>query len=178
MTLYQFAVVAHVFGAVGLFLAVGIEAAGLFCLFRATTNAEIRTGLAALGLNRFIGPPSILATLVTGVYGAHTWGWPPWIAASLALLMAVVLVGAVITGRATATLERRLMAYAVNVELPIRARLAGSFTARGTLLVAILVLMLTKPGLSASCTIGGTAALAAMLALSSSFRPQANGART
>jgi len=67
--------VLHVLGAVGLFAALGVEGAGLFCLSRATTHQEVRAALGALGLNRFVGPPSILATLAPGLYMTRNWGW-------------------------------------------------------------------------------------------------------
>jgi hypothetical protein len=90
VTAYAICLVLHVLAAVGLFAALGVEGAGLFCLSRATTGHEARSALSALDLNRFVGPPSILATFAPGRYMTRTWGRPPWIGASLGLLEIVV----------------------------------------------------------------------------------------
>jgi hypothetical protein len=158
MTSYTACLVLHVLGAAGLFAALGVESAGLFSLSRTATKNETRVALGALGLNRFVGPPSILATLAPGLYMTRTWGWPPWIETSLALLAVIVVVGAVITGRVTARLERET-GSAGDLQGPIREpTLTASFAARAALLVAILVLMVTKPDLAGCLLVGGAGA--------------------
>ena len=163
MNVYTTCLVLHVVGAVGLFAAVGVEGAGLFCLSRATTNQDVRGALGALGLNRFVGPPSTLLTLAPGLYMTRAWGWPPWIQASLGLLAFVVVVGAVVTGRRTAGLEREL-GLAGELRRPFREQaLIASFAARAALLLAIIVLMVTKPGLPTCLALSGLAAFTAAL---------------
>jgi hypothetical protein len=163
MTLYTVCLVLHVVGVAGLFTALGIEGGGLFCLGRASTNHEVRGALAAIGLNRLVGPPSILATLVSGFYMTRTWGWTPWIDTSLGLMAVVVVVGAAVTGRRTARLERDV-GEAVELHRPIRDRtLTASFLARTALLVATLLLMVTKLDLPGSLAVAGAGALSGAL---------------
>jgi len=163
VTMSTACLVLHVLGAVGLFAALGVEGAGLFCLSRATTHPEVRAALGALGLNRFVGPPSILATLAPGLYMTRNWGWPPWIATSLGLLAIVVVVGAVITGRRVTRLERETVS-AGELQRSVRdPTLISSFVARAALLLTLLVLMVTKPDLLACLALSGVAASAAIL---------------
>jgi hypothetical protein len=159
MTVYTVCLVLHVVGVAGLFAALGIEGAGLFCLRHAATNREVHGALGAIGLNRLVGPPSIIATLVSGFYMTRTWGWTPWIDASLGLMAVVVVVGAAVTGRRTARLERELVG-AGELPQPIHDHtLVASFVARTALLVAVLLLMVTKPDLPASLAVAGAGAL-------------------
>jgi hypothetical protein len=170
MTIYIIAIVLHVVGATGLFVALGVEAAGLRTVLGATTADEVRTGLAATRLNRVLGPPCVLATLASGTYGASTWGWPWWIRISLAMLVLVVAVGAVVTGRRTAALERQSRTNA-ELALPLREPvLVASFWTRAALLVAILVLMVAKPGFSTCLAVAGAAILVTLLVVESSLR--------
>jgi hypothetical protein len=170
MTVYPVAIVLHVVGATGLFVALGVEAASLRTVLRATTAGEVRTGLATTRLNRVMGPPCILATLASGIYGASTWGWTWWIGISLAMLVVIVAVGAVATGGRTAALERQSLTSA-ELALPLRVpALVASFWTRAALLVAILILMVTKPVFSTCLAVAGPAMLVALLVVASSLR--------
>jgi hypothetical protein len=171
MTVYTACLVLHVVGVAGLFAALGVEGAGLFCLGRASTNREVRGALGAIGLNRLVGPPSILATLAPGLYMTRTWGWTPWIDTSLGLMAIVVVVGAAVTGRHTARLERQI-GDAGELPHPVHGRtLTASFVARTALLVATILLMVAKPDLLVSLAVAGIAASAGTLLLLRSRSP-------
>jgi hypothetical protein len=170
MTVYLVAIVLHAVGATGLFVALGVEAASLHTVLRATTASEVRTGLGATRLNLVLGPPCVLVTLASGIYGARTWGWTWWIGTSLAMLVVVVAVGAIATGRRTEALDRQSRTSA-ELTLPLREpALVASFWARAALLVAILILMVTKPGFSGCLAVAGATMLVALLVVASSLR--------
>jgi hypothetical protein len=172
MTAYTICVVVHLVGVAGLFVALGIEGAGLFCLGRASTRGEVRNALGALGLNRRVGPPSILTALASGFYMARVWGWVPWMGTSLGLMVIVVGIGAAVTGRRTSRLQRE-MGAAEEIPLPTHEpALATSFAARSLLLAAILVLMVTKAGLAGCLSVAATAVSVALLLL---LRPKPAG---
>jgi hypothetical protein len=165
MSWHMLARALHVFGAVGLFVAVGIEAAGLRSLFAAKTVGESRLALDAIGLNRLVGPVATLLTLATGIIVTRSWGWQPWVACSVGLFVFIVIVGAAVTGRRTAQLERELKqpdSKPGRVDVGV---LRASLHARLVLLGAILALMVTRPELTGSVAVAGSATCAALAAL-------------
>jgi hypothetical protein len=165
MSGYTLARALHVFGVVGLFVAVGIEAAGLRGLLAARTAGESRLALEAIGLNRFVGPAATLVTLVTGIILSRTWGWQPWVGCSLGLFVFIVVVGAAVTGRRMAQLDRALERADASPAPSNVGTLRGSLLARVVLLGAILALMLTRPELTGSVTVAGSAIVATLAVL-------------
>jgi uncharacterized membrane protein len=132
---------AHLIAIALIFAALGVEAGLLRALSRASTTAEASLALFASRISRVIGPIGLLGALASGVALAAQIGEAAtsWVAPSAILLVVIMVVGAAVTGRKMARIERQITA-------PVRDRtLWYSFALRTVLLVAILVLMVVKP---------------------------------
>jgi hypothetical protein len=171
MTLYFAARLLHVFGAFGLFVALGVEWAGLFHLSRSRSADDVRRSLEALGLGRKIGPAALVSTLAAGMYMAtvaEAWALG-WTRVAMGSIVLVALVGGLVTGRRTAALDR-LASSGEHSPFALRARiddpwLWSSLLARAGILAGVVVLMATKPGIAGSL-VTITVALAAGLVAS------------
>ena len=159
----QLAHVVHVFGAVGLFVAMGIEFAALRLLASMTTSEQARHEVSVLRLSRRLGFTSVLAVLVAGFYLAHrVWAWSgPWFQAAFPALIVFFVLGGAVSGRRVAVLSDAAATF--DLDRLTRA-LWRSFWTRVGLLLAILFLMTAKPAL-----IGTVAAPGIGLAAGSGF---------
>src|SRR5439155_7300744 len=82
---YALAVFLHIVGALGLFAALALEWASLYNLRRVATAAQAREWAKLLSALRFVGGPSALTILVTGLYMMATrCGGQGWLGARLA----------------------------------------------------------------------------------------------
>jgi len=98
MSLYQFLIFIHVLGAVGLFVAIGIEAVSLGRLRRAETLADARVWLGQLKLPGRLGPIGMLTALASGAWMMKvSWGYQAWIAGAIVALVGMIVVGLVVT---------------------------------------------------------------------------------
>ncbi|MGH7571418.1 MAG: hypothetical protein ACREMK_06195 [Gemmatimonadota bacterium] len=151
MNLYSIALFLHVMGALGMFIALGIEWTSLRNLPRATTAQEARGWLGPFLLLRRIYPPSFLAILVTGIYMmAVSWGGAPWIVIGLFGLLALPAL-AVVTGRRMRRLGPAIGAARGELDDSLRASVTDpalwlSLRLRMGLAVGIIFLMTVKPG--------------------------------
>ncbi len=93
MNYYSIALFLHVVGALGFFVALGLEWTGLWQIRRATTSEQIRAWMRISKSARSLGIASMLAILISGFYMMATaWGGVAWIIVALgALVLAVVL---------------------------------------------------------------------------------------
>jgi hypothetical protein len=164
MALYRIYVYLHVLGAMGWFLAMGIEAAVLFQLARATSLERRREALAGFRGNRLLGPVSALLVLGPGIYMAQTT-WtphPPWVGMGYLTFILAFLLGAAVTGRRMIRLERELGAAtdpSRAIAVPLTA-LRVSLYARIGLLLGATYAMVVKPQ-----AVGGVAAVVIGLAV-------------
>lgn len=160
MSLYAAVVFLHIVGALGLFAAAGLEWASLLNLRRATTAGQAREWARLLAGVRRVGGPAILTLLASGIYLMATrWGQQAWIAAGVAGLVLMAVLGGVLTGRRSGAIMRALGEAdgALSAELAGRLRdpvLVISAWLRTALALGIVFVMSTKPG--------ATGALAAM----------------
>ncbi len=149
--LYSLVLFLHVIGALGLFVALGIEWTILRNLPRATTAREARGWLGPFRVLRRIYPLSFVAILVSGIYMmAVSWGEAPWIVLGLFGLLALPALGQM-TGRRMRRLGPALGEAQGEVEDSMRIRLADpilrlSLLLRIGLAVGIIFLMTVKPG--------------------------------
>ena len=75
MSVYAMAVFLHIVGALGLFAALALEWASLYNLRRVPTAGQAREWTKLLSALRFVGGPSTLTILATGIYVMATrWG--------------------------------------------------------------------------------------------------------
>ena len=68
MSVYAMAVFLHIVGALGLFAALALEWASLYNLRRVPTAGQAREWTKLLSALRFVGGPSTLTILATGIY--------------------------------------------------------------------------------------------------------------
>src|SRR2546429_6976338 len=107
MSVYAIAVFLHIVGALGLFAALALEWASLYNLRRVPTAGQAREWTKLLSALRFVGGPSTLTILVTGIYMMATrWGGQGWIGAGLAGLVLIAVVGGALGGRRSAAIAR------------------------------------------------------------------------
>jgi hypothetical protein len=156
----------HVVGAMGIFVALGMEALALAQLRRASDAAVSRAALVALGAGQRVGGPSTLLLLLSGLYLATAyWRWQgAWIGLGLLGLVSVGAVGGLMTGRSVRRLRKGLETSATLALLAEeRQTLWASFVIRAALLVAVLFLMTVKPGPVGSLATLGTGVAAGLI---------------
>jgi hypothetical protein len=151
----------HVTSAMGVVAGLGIEGLVLLQLRAARTGDEARAALANTRYVQRVAGSSLLAAIITGVYLATVyWSWRgAWMGVAFITIIAMALVGAFMTGRATLRAMRApsegLGPAAIAV---LQARLSMSYTIRLGLFLGIVFLMTTKPDA------GPTALLAVLIA--------------
>jgi hypothetical protein len=153
--MYQIALFIHVLGVLCLMGGHTLIHASLEVMRRTREVERVRDWLAlAAGLDRFM-PFFTLAVLAPGIYMAWTaWGWTtPWIDVSLALFLAMAILGPVLLGRRFAALNTLVKATpsgTIEAPLVVQMRDRALWTIENTftsLLLAILFLMTVKPNL-------------------------------
>jgi hypothetical protein len=96
MDVYSIVLFVHIVGALGLFVALGIEFLTVSRLRSAGTAEQAREWLSVLGSIRVIGPLALATILVPGLYMAATsTGWQGWNVAALAAMVVMAALGAV-----------------------------------------------------------------------------------
>ncbi len=161
MTFNSVALFLHIVGALGLFVALGLEWISLLYLRRVTTTEQAREWLSAFGLLRWVGSTSLGLILLTGFYmTATTWGGVAWIGIALAAMILLAALGAALTGPRMAAVGRAVVAESGALSLAFRQRLHdpllwASIQTRVAIALGIVFLMTVKPGLGgALLTIG------------------------
>ncbi len=111
MNAYSIALFLHIVGAVGFFVALGLEWTGLWQIRSATTPQQVGGWMRILKSVRKFGFVSMLTTVMTGIYlMATVWSGEPWIIVTVGSLVLVIALAQVVTaprmmaiGRALAT---------------------------------------------------------------------------
>jgi len=111
MNSYSIALFLHIAGALGLFMALGLEWVSLHRLRRATSVEQVREWLnISTGMGR-VGMVSMLVTLGSGFYMMATvWGGVAWIGVTLGALVLLVIVTVALTRRRMAAIQRAVAA--------------------------------------------------------------------
>lgn len=159
MSLYGVSIFLHVVAALAVFGAMTVEWLAMHRLRNVASVRQVRETLHLLKPLRFLGLPSMLTLLVTGVHmGATNWGHQPWIALGL---LGMVIMGA-LGGRVTA---RRIGALARSLseqDGPISPELASelyhpalglSLRLRLAIGLGVVFLMTVKPGMAVAVAI-------------------------
>ena len=165
-----FLVFLHVTSAMGIVAGFGIEALALLQLRSARTPEDARR---ALGNSRYVqrvAGGSLVAAIVTGASLATVyWHWRgAWMGVAVLTIVAIALVGGLMTGRATIRAMRSPGDSLGPAALTsLRARLNMSYLIRLGLFLGIVFLMTTKPesaaGAVSAVVIAGILGLAAAL---------------
>ena len=163
MNSYSLALFFHIVGALGFFLALGLEWIGLWQLRSALHSQEVRAWMGLLKRSRRGGFASMLAIVISGVYMMATaWGRVPWLIVTVGALVVVIAITQVITAPRMAAIERALATGQGAVPHTVH-RLAThpllwlSIQTRVAISLGIVLLKTVKPDLSGSLLIIGVA---------------------
>ena len=150
----------HVAGAMGVFVALGMEALALNQLRRASNGAAVRDALSALGANQRVMGPSGLLLVLSGLYLATAyWRWQgAWMGLGFLGMISIGAIGGIMTGRTVGRLRKEVEgARAITSSVTGSPVLWASFAIRAALLIGVLFLMTVKPGPLGSLAALGTA---------------------
>lgn len=160
---YSIALFFHIVGALGFFVALGLEWAGLWQIRSAMTLEQVRTWMGTLKSVRKVGFASMLTTVITGIYMMLTdWGGVAWIYVSLGSLVLVIALSMALTGPRMAAIGRAL-ATEKGLFSQTYFRLANhpllwiSIQTRVAIALGVVFLKIAKPDLSGSLLTVGVA---------------------
>src|SRR5689334_23457697 len=157
----------HVAGAMGVFVALGMEALALGQLRRASNVGAIRAALGALGAGQRLMGPSGLLLVLSGIYLATAyWHWQgAWMGLGFLGMLAIGALGGIMTSRNVGRLRKDLDGSRASVSsVTVTPALWTSFAIRAALLVGVLFLMTVKPGPLGSLAAIGTAVVIGLVA--------------
>jgi hypothetical protein len=166
----------HVTSAMGVFAALGTEAAVLFQLRGSTGPGDVRPILRAFGLVRIVGAASLLGILVSGIYLATAvWHWRgAWIGLGFLGLLLTAGIGGVATRRGVARVEHAASGSGGG---PAGYRgdelLRASLRARVAILVGVVYLMTVKPATGGALAVTAVAVAVALVAGALALRGRA-----
>src|SRR6266498_2063296 len=152
---YAIALFLHIVGALGLFVALGLEWTSMLLLRRATTTEQARERMRIASSVRGVTGASLATLLVSGLYlTATAWGGVAWIGVALGAMVLMAVLGAALSGPRMAETGplARLPDPLLWVSIQIRLAVA----------LGIVFLMTFKPNLTGSLL---AIALAAVLGL-------------
>ena len=185
MNVHSIVLYVHIVGALGLFVALGLEWTALARLRGAATAEEARGALGALAPTRVIGPLSLAAILVAGLYlTATSVGWN---VSSLAAMVVIAALGAAANASRMPALGRSIGPLRGPLDVALRARLRdpllwSSIQVRVAIALGIVLLMTAKPDvvgaivtLVAFAVAGAVAAFATSRASATSLEPRGLG---
>ena len=160
----------HVTSAMGIVAGLGIELLALVQLRAARTAAEARRALTSSRYVQRVAGSSLLATIVTGVSLATVyWRWRgAWMGVAFLAIVAMALVGALMTGRPMLRGMRAPDHALGPTEIAaLQGQLSFSYAIRLGLFVGIVFIMTTKPlsGVAALGAVTGAAVLGLLAGL-------------
>jgi len=158
---YSIALFLHIVGALGFFVALGLEWTGLRQIRSAMTPEQVRGWMGILKSVRKVGFASMLTTVISGFYMVAThWGGVAWVIVSLGALVLVIMLSVALTGPQMAVIGKALATEKVPVSqtfhsLANHPLLWISIQTRVAIALGIVFLKTAKPDLSGSLiTIG------------------------
>jgi len=164
MNIYSIALFLHIVGALALFATLALEWVGLRQIRNAALSEQVRAWLGVLKGASKAGFPSMLVTVVTGVYMMLLWGWTPWLVTTVGALVLMIVLA-----RAAAP---RLKALGQSLGAVNDPFLWVSVQTRSAIALGIIFLKIAKPDWVGSLlTIGVAIALGIVSALFMSRRP-------
>jgi hypothetical protein len=181
VSMYSISLFLHIVGALGLFAVLGLEWAGLYNLRRASRAGQVREWVKLLATPRFLGTPSSLLILVTGIHMSATrWGPRGWIVAGLVGMVVIAALAAAVSGRRIGAVVRGLPAEEGPISTLLGRQLhdpvlALSLWLRTALFLGIVFVMSIEPSTSGVLAAMGVALVvglaAAVPSWSNSRRP-------
>lgn len=186
MSLYTFALFLHILGALGLFIALGLESIGLWHLRRSGTLEDARHWLAIVLMPGPLYGISWAAIIIPGIYMAvAVWGEAAWIAVAFLSVCVIIILGVILSRKRMVAIGGSMEAEGGTLRLSPALRdrfrdpmLWTSLRVRLAIAVGIVFLMAVKPGLAGSLAAMGTAVvLGLVLGPSAGLRSFDNGER-
>jgi hypothetical protein len=153
MDFYPYALFLHIVGALGLFVTLGLEWAGLSNLRRAATAEQAGEWFKLLASLRRLYAIVWLTILIPGFYmAALVWRGVPWITTALAAIVLLVILGMGLGRRRMATIVQEMAAESGQPSSILRQRLNdpvlwASLWIRTAIALGIVFLMVVKPGM-------------------------------
>jgi len=161
MNIYSIALFLHIVGALGFFVALGLEWTGLSQIRSVMTLELVRAWMGVLKNVRKVGFASMLTTVITGFYMmARYWGGVSWIYVTLGSLVLVIALGQAVTAPRMAAIGQALVAGKGQLSqnfhsLANHPLLWISIQTRVAIALGIVLLKIVKPDLGGSLlTIG------------------------
>jgi hypothetical protein len=183
MNSYTTALFLHIAGALGFFVALGLEWTGLSQLRKAMTLEQVRAWMGIFKNVRKVGFVSMLTTVITGVYMiVRDYGREPWILVTVGSLVLVIALAQVVTAPRMAAIGRALAAEKVPLSqtfhsLTNHLLLWISLQTRVAIALGIIFLKIAKPDWGGSLiTIGIAIVLGAASVLPMLRRERAQAA--
>jgi hypothetical protein len=180
MSIYAIALFLHIVGALGFFVALGLEWTGLRQIQRAMTREQVREWMGILKSVRKVGFVSMLTTVITGFYMMlAVWGSVAWITVTLVSLLLVIALSLALTGPRMAAVGRALTTEKGALSntfhsLANHPLLWISIQTRVAIALGIVFLKIAKPDLGGSLlTIGVAIVLGLVSSLSMPRRERA-----
>jgi uncharacterized membrane protein len=160
---YSIALFLHIVGALGFFVALGLEWTGLWQIRSAIHPEQFRAWMGILKSATKVGFASMLAIVISGFsMMATAWGNVAWITVALGALILVIVLSLVFTrprmaaiGRALAS-EKGLSSQTIH-SLANHSLLWISIQTRVAIALGIVLLKTVKPDLGGSLLIIGVA---------------------
>jgi hypothetical protein len=163
---YSITLFLHIVGALGFFLALGLEWTGLSQIRSAMTLELVRAWMGILKNVRKVGFVSMATTVITGLYLMLTvWGGVAWIIVTLGSLVLVIGLAQAVTAPRMAAIGQALVMGKGSLsktfhDLANHPLLAASIQTRVAIALGIVFLKIAKPDLGGSLlTIGVAIAL-------------------
>ncbi len=183
MNAYSIALFLHIVGAVGMFVALGLEWTGLWQIRSAMTPQQVGGWMRILKSVRKFGFASMLTTVVTGIYMIVTvWGGEAWTIVTVGSLVLMIALAQVLTAPRMAAIGRALAAEKVPLtqtfhSLANHLLLWISLQTRVAIALGIIFLKIAKPDWGGSLiTIGIAIVLGAASVLPMLRRERAQAA--
>jgi hypothetical protein len=169
---YSLALFLHIVGALGFFVALGLEWVSLHHLRRVTSTEQVREWMRVPGEIGRAGMIAMVMLFAAGLYMMATvWGSVAWIMVTLGALALMIPWGMVLTRRRMAAIERMVLVEQGSLcpaldQLLHDPLLLLSLQSRVAMALGIVFLMTVKPELAGSLlTIGLATALGLFSAL-------------
>lgn len=156
MNFYPIAVFLHIVGALGFFIALGLEWKSLLQLRHATSIEIVRVWHRIASQSGRLGMPSMLVLLASGFYMMFTsWRGAAWILVSLAAIVIMAVITIALSGPRLAAIGRVLASEQGALSDSVRNTvnhplLWVAMQARLGLALGIVFLMSVKPDLAGS----------------------------
>lgn len=168
MSVHSIVLFLHIVGALGLFVALGLEWASMAYLRRAASVEQAREWLGVRSIVMPVGLASLVLILLSGFYMmATSWGWVGWIVVALIAMVLIAVLGATLTGLRMGAIEQAIASERGPLSPALRQRMNDpllwvSVRTRSAIALGIVFLMVVKPALSGALVTLGVAIIAGL----------------